>query len=129
MERNIAVIVSFTAGMALLMDAGVVLAIVAQIGFIVLQGVLVRNPTVADLQPILVNFALLVFLVKNYSELRAEAAATAAKEAKSKVANAAANAVVEGSSVPKPQEKEEIPNQSKPSTKVESNNAKNTRKK
>ena len=128
MERNIAVIVSFTAGMALLMDAGVVLAIVAQIGFIVLQGVLVRNPTVADLQPILVNFALLVFLVKNYSELRAEAAATAAKEAKRKIANAA-NAAVEGSSVPKPQEKEEIPNQSKPSTKVESNNAKITRKK
>lgn len=127
MERNIAVIVSFTAGMALLMDAGVVLAIVAQIGFIVLQGVLVRNPTVADLQPILVNFALLVFLVKNYSELRAEAAATAAKEAKSKIANAAANAAVEGISVPKSQE--EIQNQGKPSTKVVSNNSKNTRAK
>ena len=127
MERNIAVIVSFTAGMALLMDAGVVLAIVAQIGFIVLQGVLVRNPTVADLQPILVNFALLVFLVKNFSELRAEAAATAAKEAKSKVVNAAANAAVEGNSVPKPQE--EIQNQGKPSTKVIGNNSKNTKAK
>ena len=92
MERNIAVVVSFTAGMTLIMDAGVVLAIVAQIGFIVLQGVLVRNPTVADMQPILVNFALLVFLVKNYSELKAEAAV---KDVQSKVVNAAAaNAAV-----------------------------------
>jgi hypothetical protein len=75
MERNIAVIVSFTAGMALLMDSGIILAIITQVGFIILQGVLIRNPTVADLQPILVNFALLVFLVKNYSEAKAEAAA------------------------------------------------------
>ena len=87
MDRNIAVIISFTAGMALLMDAGVLLAIITQIAFIVLQAVLVRNPSVADLQPILVNFALLVFLLKNYSEIKAEASD---KVVKSMVASASA---------------------------------------
>lgn len=93
MERSIAVLVSFTAGMALLMDAGVVLAIVTQIGFIVLQGVLIKNPTVSDLQPVLVNVALLVFLMKNCSELCAE---ETAKKAEKKPAIAAAEVPVEG---------------------------------
>ena len=89
MERNIAVIVSFTAGMALIMDAGVILAIVTQVGFILLQAVLLRNPSVSDLQPVIVNVALLVFLIKNLSDTCAE---SAAKEDKAKAELAAAEA-------------------------------------
>jgi hypothetical protein len=65
------VIFVFTAGVSLLLDSGIAIAILAQIVLIALNLITLRGSLeIVELQTLLISFALLIFLIRNLTDFR-----------------------------------------------------------
>jgi hypothetical protein len=69
--RQAVVIFIFTAGVSLLLDSGIAIAILAQIILIAINLINLRGSfEIVELQTVLISFALLVFLIRNLTDFR-----------------------------------------------------------